>query len=433
MAIVAVVDTGLNVNHLDIKPQLWRNTGEVAGNNIDDDRNGVIDDIHGFDVITGQSISSIGDPEGHGTHVAGIVATTSPEAEIMGIRILDENGGGSLSDAIDAFSYALLNGATVINNSYGALGVSPSQVDFLQEVIQIGEEEFNAVFVAAAGNESANTDQIPNTPSNAQGMLSIGASNDRGNPASFSNFGRSTVDLFAPGVNILSADTFSVNGRVRLSGTSMASPVVAGAAATLQDFDPNASAEDIKNELMDSSIPQKRLQGLAVTGGVLSNEFTSSFTQPLTPFNSSKGNRRGGNRSAKSNSENLGTALTKKSFDKIICVLEKPTRAEKKELWNDLMDQDYTKKVEWPKAFGNRICILNLRKSHQSRPERKEAIRSMRKSGHFESVEWDRTISTNAGLHYTSIPSVVDGDSSSFLNLILPSQSEGPIESCSSC
>ena len=424
MAIVAVIDSGINVKHADLSTQLWRNPGEIPGNNRDDDRNGVIDDIHGFDVITGEPIGKIGDPDGHGTHVAGIVARTSPNAELMGIRILDENGGGSLSDAIDAFSYALLNGATVINNSYGALGVSPSQVDFLEEVIKIGEEDFNAVFVAAAGNEAANTDQIPNTPSNAQGMLSIGASDSRGKPASFSNFGRTTVDLFAPGVNILSADTFSTNGRVRLSGTSMASPIVAGAAARLQDSKPDATAVVIKGALMDGSIPQKKLQGLAVTGGVLSNDFTGSFTQPLNAFKSSKGNRRSGKKSSATKSGSVGTTLSKRSFDKIICVLEKPTRAEKKELWTDLMAQDYTKKVEWPKAFGNRICILNLKKSHQSGPERRQAIRSMRKSGHFESVKWDRTISANAGLNSLSTYSDFNESSSSSLEMNMSFQAD---------
>ena len=425
MAVVAVVDTGINTKHLDLKSKLWRNPGEIAGNNRDDDRNGVIDDINGFDVITGLPIEKIGDPEGHGTHVAGIVVTTSKDAEIMGIRILDENGGGSLSDAVDAFSYALLNGATVINNSWGALGVRPSQVSFLQEAIDIGERRFNAVFVAAAGNETANTDRIPNTPSNARGMLSVGASDSLGNPASFSNFGARTVDLFAPGVDILSADTFSTNGRIRFSGTSMASPVVAGAASTLQDRSPDASAAEIKAALMNGSIPQQSLQGLAVTGGVLSNEFTGSFTQPLQRSSSSQGNQRRGKSPKKGRSSNGKASLSKRSFDKIICVLEKPTRTEKMDIWNDLMDQDFTKNVEWPKAFGNRICILNLKKSHQSRAERRSAIKSMRQSDHFESVEWDRAISANTGLNSASTSSDINDVSFSTLDLIMSPQGEG--------
>jgi subtilisin family serine protease len=424
MSVVAVVDTGVNINHFDLRSNLWRNPGEIAGNNIDDDGNGVIDDVHGLDVITGSGISSVGDPEGHGTHVAGIVATTSKNAEIMGIRILNENGGGSLSSAIEAFSYALVNGATVINNSYGALGVNPSQVDFLQEAIRIGEEDYNVVFVAAAGNEAANTDQIPNTPSNAEGMFSVGASTSVGNPASFSNFGATTVDLFAPGVDILSADTFSTNGRKRLSGTSMASPVVAGAAAILQDINPDASVADIKAKLMDGSIPQKNLQGLAVTGGVLSNDFTGSFTQPLESTESTKGNRKKKKSSKKNKSIGSVGSLSKKSFDKIICVLDKPTQSEKMDIWNDLMDQDFTKNVEWPEAFGDRICVLNLRNRYQSGPESKAAIKMMRRSKHFESVERDRKILVNTDLNSFSTSLDRVDVSLSPLDLILPSQGD---------
>ena len=117
MTIVAIVDTGVNLQHIDFQNRLWINPFEIAGNGVDDDGNGVVDDVHGYDAITGQAISKVGDPEGHGTHVAGIVTTTSPGAEIMGVRLFDANGGGSLSDAIDAWSYALLHGAQVINNS----------------------------------------------------------------------------------------------------------------------------------------------------------------------------------------------------------------------------------------------------------------------------------------------------------------------------
>lgn len=98
MVIVAVVDSGINLQHVDLAPRLWRNPGEVAGNGLDDDGNGVIDDIHGFDAITGQAIS--GDPNGHGSHCAGIVATTAAGVELMAIRLLGADGSGSFADAI---------------------------------------------------------------------------------------------------------------------------------------------------------------------------------------------------------------------------------------------------------------------------------------------------------------------------------------------
>ena len=414
MTVVAIVDTGVNLQHVDFQNKLWVNPFEIAGNGVDDDNNGVVDDIHGYDAITGQAISRVGDPEGHGTHVAGIVTTTSPGAEIMGVRLLNASGGGSLSDAIDAWSYALLHGAQVINNSWGALGVKPSDVEFLEEVIAIGEEDFDAVFIAAAGNESTNTDRVPNTPSTAPGMLSVGASNSKGNPANFSNFGQRTVDLFAPGVNILSADAFSTTGKLRLSGTSMASPVVAGAAATLLDRQPLASPATIKQQILDNVVPRIKLSSLSLTGGVLSNEFTAPFTKSL------RQNKAMNTTSQNFIDQDLSPAATatatfkkasagKKNFKKIICVLDQPDQDSKMDIWNELMAEPYTKKVAWPEAFGDRICVLTVRKGHRGKSDRKDAIRSMRASGHFWSVNWDRKI----GITTTSTDSYSDDFGSS--------------------
>ena len=168
MAIVAVVDSGMNLQHVDFAPRLWRNPGEVAGNGIDDDGNGVVDDINGIDVITGQSLRD--DPNGHGSHCAGIVAATSAGAELMGIRLLGADGSGSFSDAISAWNYALLKGARVISNSWGG-AVSPNSLNALATIVAIGEERFGAVFVAAAGNEATNTDQVSHSPSGLPRVL----------------------------------------------------------------------------------------------------------------------------------------------------------------------------------------------------------------------------------------------------------------------
>ena len=403
MAIVAIVDTGINTQHLDLQDNLWVNPGEIPGNGIDDDFNGLVDDIHGFDVITGQPISAIGDPEGHGTHVAGIVTQTSKSAEIMGVRLLDENGGGNISDAINAWSYALLQGATVINNSWGALGIAPSQVNFMQEAINIGEEVFGAIFVAAAGNESVNTDLIANTPSNANGMISVGASNKRGNRAKFSNVGKNTVDLFAPGVNISSADAFSTTGLVAFSGTSMAAPIVAGAVARLQDRNPDALPQEIKSILMSKIEPRKKLKKFSVTGGVISNEFTEPFTQNLNKQPKQR------SRKAKLYQSDV-SSIGKKNFTRIICVLDQPSLNEKMDIWNELVAQPFTKDdgVSWPEAYENRICILEVEQGYQDRIERKSAIRSIRQSGHFESVEWDRTVGIQSFNEVNTISSVTD-------------------------
>ena len=405
MAIVAIVDTGINTQHLDLQENLWVNQGEIPENGIDDDGNGVVDDIHGFDVITGQPISAIGDPDGHGTHVAGIVTQTSNSAEIMGVRLLGDDGSGSFSDAIECFNYALLNGATVINNSWGALGVETSQVSFLQESIDIGMEDFGAVFVAAAGNEASNTDKIPHAPSDANGMISVGASNSRGNRARFSNAGPTTVDLFAPGVNILSADASSTTGRIALSGTSMAAPIVAGAAATLQDQTPSATPQEITSTLMSEVVTRKRLKRMSVSGGVLSNEFTEPFTRNLR----SQRTESSSSSKVKPYSSDA-SSVGKKNFTKIICVLNQPSQEEKMDIWNELIAEPFTNDdgVSWPEAYGNRICILEVEQDYQDKCERKTVFQSLKQSGHFESVEWDRTIGIQSFNEANTISSFTD-------------------------
>ena len=389
MAVVAIVDTGVNTQHLDLQDNLWVNPGEIPGNGIDDDGNGVVDDIHGFDVITGQPISAIGDPDGHGTHVAGIVTQTSNSAKIMGVRLLGDDGSGSFSDAIECFNYALLHGATVINNSWGALGVETSQVSFLQESIDIGIEDFGAVFVAAAGNEASNTDNIPHAPSDANGMISVGATNSRGNRARFSNAGPQTVDLFAPGVRIVSADASSLTGRIALSGTSMAAPIVAGAAATLQDRTPSATPQEITSTIMSEVVTRRQLKRMSVSGGVLSNEFTEPFTRNI------RSQRTESSSASKAKPyQSDASSIGKKDYTRIICVLNQPSQDEKMDIWNELIAQPFTNEngVSWPEAYGNRICILEVEQDYQEKCERKTVFQSLKQRGHFESVEWDRTI-----------------------------------------
>ena len=405
MAVVAIIDTGVNTQHLDLQDNLWVNPGEIPGNGIDDDGNGVVDDIHGFDVITGQPISAIGDPDGHGTHVAGIVTQTSNSAEIMGVRLLGDDGSGSFSDAIECFNYALLHGATVINNSWGALGVETSQVSFLQESIDIGMEDFGAVFVAAAGNEASNTDNIPHAPSDANGMISVGATNRRGNRARFSNTGPQTVDLFAPGVNIVSADASSITGRIAFSGTSMAAPIVAGAAATLQDRTPSATPQEITSTIMSEVVTRRQLKRMSVSGGVLSNEFTEPFTRKL------RSQRTESSIASKAKPyQSDASSIGKKDYNRIICVLNQPSQDQKMDIWNELIAQPFTKEngVSWPEAYGNRICILELEQDYQEKCERKTVFQSLKQSGHFESVEWDRTIGIQSFNEANTISSFAD-------------------------
>ena len=445
MAIVAIVDSGILVNHDDFKGKLWVNEGEVPGNGVDDDRNGVVDDVNGFDAITFQGIGKVNDPNGHGTHVAGTVSQTSPNAEIMGVRFLGANGSGSLGAAINAWSYALIMGAKVINNSWGFRGNLPRQ---LQDIIDIGTEQFGAIFVGAAGNESSNNDRVPSSPANAQGMISVGASDSNGNPARFSNFGANNVALFAPGVNISAADAFNPNGRTRLSGTSMASPVVAGAVDVLLESNPSLTTAQAKQQLIDGVVKQRSLANSSQAEGVLSNTFTGPFHEPLTddvtppPAKEPTGGIDDETKTALNKisdtletlSDTLGTlggqideiinpstsGIASSSSYKAASssnYFEGPTAARNrgsmimvvnsdsndpvtnrsmKKMTKSLKAKEWTDDVVWPEAFGNKVAILSVNEDFTTRTMGKAAIKDARSMDMFESVIFDRNITSLA-------------------------------------
>ena len=445
MAIVAIVDTGILVNHDDFKGKLWVNEGEVPGNGVDDDGNGVVDDVNGFDAITFQGIGKVNDPNGHGTHVAGTVSQTSPNAEIMGVRFLGANGSGSLGGAINAWSYALIMGAKVINNSWGFRGNLPRQ---LQDIIDIGTEQFGAIFVGAAGNESSNNDRVPSSPANAQGMISVGASDSNGNPARFSNFGANNVALFAPGVNISAADAFNPNGRTRLSGTSMASPVVAGAVDVLLESNPSLTTAQAKQQLIDGAVKQRSLANSSQAEGVLSNTFTGPFHEALTddvtppPAKEPTGGIDDETKTALNKisdtletlSDTLGTlggqideiinpsasgvassssykaASSSNYFEgptaarnrgSMIMVVNSDsndpvTKRAMKKMTKSLKAKEWTDDVVWPEAFGNKVAILSVNEDFTTRTMGKAAIKDARSMDMFESVTFDRNITSLA-------------------------------------
>ena len=445
MAIVAIVDSGILVNHDDFKGKLWVNEGEVPGNGVDDDGNGVVDDVNGFDAITFQGIGKVNDPNGHGTHVAGTVSQTSPNAEIMGVRFLGANGGGSLGAAINAWSYALIMGAKVINNSWGFRGNLPRQ---LQDIIDIGTEQFGAIFVGAAGNESSNNDRVPSSPANAQGMISVGASDSNGNPARFSNFGANNVALFAPGVNISAADAFNPNGRTRLSGTSMASPVVAGAVDVLLETNPSLTTAQAKQQLIDGAVKQRSLANSSQAEGVLSNTFTGPFHEALTddvtppPAKEPTGGIDDETKTALNKisdtletlSDTLGTlggqideiinpstsgiassssykAASSSNYfegptaarnrDSMIMVVNSDsndpvTKRSMKKMTKSLKAKEWTDDVVWPEAFGNKVAILSVNEDFTTRTMGKAAIKDARSMDMFESVTFDRNITSLA-------------------------------------
>jgi subtilisin family serine protease len=269
--IVAVIDTGTQWDHPDLDANIWSNSGEIPGNGIDDDNNGFIDDIRGWDFFSNDNNPT--DEEGHGTHTAGTVgaegnnsigvAGVAWDVQIMPLRFLGPNGG-STSDAIAALNYAVANGARISNNSWGGGGFSSAMRD---AIANAGAQ--NHLFVAAAGNDGTNNDSLSFYPASytEDSIISVAAIDNRDQIASFSNFGLVSVDLGAPGVDI--ASTYIGDGYVWNSGTSMASPHVAGAAAILLAQNPGWSNAQLRTRLLTTTRATSAMSTTTATGGVL--------------------------------------------------------------------------------------------------------------------------------------------------------------------
>jgi subtilisin family serine protease len=270
--IVAVIDTGVDYTHPDLAANIWTNTREIAGNGIDDDRNGYVDDVHGWDFANNDNNPM--DDNGHGTHVAGIIGAVGNNGigidgvnwrvQIMALKFLDASGSGSLSNAIRALNYAVANGAVVTNNSYSGGYYYQAFNDAIKNA-----QSHGVIFVAAAGNGGTNTDTSPAYPSgyNPDNVISVAATDRNDGLASFSNYGPNTVDLAAPGVQIYS--TLKGNSYGSMSGTSMAAPFVTGAVALLRDVHPTWTYQQIINQLYSTVDPLSSLRGKVKTGGRL--------------------------------------------------------------------------------------------------------------------------------------------------------------------
>lgn len=263
--VVAVIDSGVDASHPDLAANIWVAPGEIPGNGIDDDGNGFIDDVSGWDFAAGDN--DPGDPHGHGTHVAGTVAAlvgnggvgvagVGHSVRVLPIRGLDANGSGSAADLAAAVDYAVASGAHITSSSWG--GPVPSQL--LTDAFAAAQAA-GVLNIAAAGNGT--TDASGHSPSNLDSVMAVAAVDHRDIRASFSNFGDS-VDISAPGVNVLSLNANrgdNVIARQRpgsvvavdyleIGGTSMATPHVSGAAAVLMSAFPAESAEEIRGRLM---------------------------------------------------------------------------------------------------------------------------------------------------------------------------------------
>ncbi len=267
--LVAVIDTGIDYTHPDLAANIWTNSGEIPGNEIDDDGNGFVDDVHGYDFYNDD-----GDPMDdhfHGTHCAGTIGATGDNgsgvtgvawsANIMAVKFLNETGRGSTSDAIAAIHYAYGNGADITSNSWGGGGYSSVMFSTI--------EESGKIFVAAAGNYGSDTDAFAHYPStyDLDTVISVAATDRNDRLASFSNYGADTVDLGAPGVSTYS--TLPGERYGSLSGTSMATPHVSGACALLLALDPTLTPGQVKLHLLNSTDPIAALADKTVSGGRL--------------------------------------------------------------------------------------------------------------------------------------------------------------------
>ncbi len=276
--VVAVIDTGVDYNHPDLAANIWTNPGEIAGNGIDDDHNGFIDDVHGYDFVNNDG--SPLDDNSHGTHVAGTIAAVGNNAigvsgvnwstSVMALKFMDSTGSGYLSDAIRAINYATMMrtqyhvNIRVENNSWGGGPYSSA----MQSAIQANNDA-GILFVAAAGNDGTNNDTSPQYPANytPANVISVAATDQNDRLASFSCYGATTVDIAAPGVSIYS--TIPNNRYATYSGTSMATPFVAGVAALAWSIDPDASVATIRSAILNGADSIASLGGKVATGGRL--------------------------------------------------------------------------------------------------------------------------------------------------------------------
>ena len=300
--IVATIDSGIEYGHPDLAGNMWLNPGESGldtignvknSNGIDDDTNGYVDDWHGWNFVANNNnpqdddVFGPGDPRplGHGSHVAGIIGAVGNNSigvsgvnwkiQLMPLKFLSSTGGGDVAKAVNAINYAVAKGARVINASY-EYGGSPSQTE-LNAIA--AAHTAGVLLVAAAGNSGANIDNGFNKVYPAahalDNIIAVAATDPSDNKASFSNYGLTSVDLAAPGVYLYSTvrlDRTGEDGQVGydyMSGTSMAAPMVSGAAALVWSKYPNLPAAEVRQLLLATVDTNAALSGLVASGGRL--------------------------------------------------------------------------------------------------------------------------------------------------------------------
>jgi subtilisin family serine protease len=284
---VAVIDTGLDLGHPDIAPNVWTNRGETGSgresNGLDDDHDGFVDDVHGWDFVDGDASPT--DPHGHGTHVAGIIGASGNngtgttgiawDVSLMPLRVLGADGVGSTSDISIAIDFARNHGAHIANLSLAGSGYS-------QSLAATMADSTDMLFTVAAGNDGADNDSTPSYPCNfgSANVLCVASITSTGALSSFSNYGDRHVDLAAPGSMILSTVP---DGYGYASGTSMASPQVAGAAAILEGAAPDATTSAVADALLQGVAHDPALVDKTGTGGRLDLATSLDLLVPPAP------------------------------------------------------------------------------------------------------------------------------------------------------
>ncbi len=313
--IVGIIDSGVDYTHPDLMANMWKNPGETgmdaqgknrAHNGIDDDRNGYVDDVVGYDFVDNDplpfdksapiwQVALMGRNPGHGTHCAGNIAAkgnngigisgVAPNAQIMALRFISDKGSGSTSAAIKAIRYGVDNGAKILNNSWGSVGEDPKEATenkALQEAIQYAESK-GVLFIVAAGNGingkgyDNDTSKAPAYPASyaISNIISVAAIDSQNQLGTFSNYGAKTVHIGAPGVKIFSTVVGAkysdqpIPFLATWDGTSMAAPHVSGAAALYWAQYPNKTMAEVKEAIIKSATAIPALQGKTVSGGKL--------------------------------------------------------------------------------------------------------------------------------------------------------------------
>jgi subtilisin family serine protease len=283
--LIGVIDTGVDWHHEDLADNIWTNPGEIPDNGVDDDNNGFVDDVHGWDFVNNDNDPM--DDHRHGTHVSGTIAAVGNngigvagvcwKAILLPIKILNANGTGSTSQAIAGIEYSALMGARITNNSWGSAVFSRALDETMAALVQT-----NAVFVAAAGNNGLNNDFFPHYPASYEYGNIISVANTDHDDALFvtSNFGAVSVDLAAPGSLILSLEPGNEYGV--LSGTSMSAPHVTGTVGLILSEAPLMTSKQVKAHLMATVDPMPVLDGKTVSGGRL-NAYNALNALDATP------------------------------------------------------------------------------------------------------------------------------------------------------